>query len=327
LRNQVQEARKHASVGLTRNGAAAGMVARSLEHLAGMETSLSEAVSGEDPAQKYATSLREQLGELEETHAALERAVHDGRQALDLAKGFLRREDELEGLLGQWSSFLKGMGSQIDLRGEAIGQLIRYTASMVDMADQGRLLGFQAAVQGYGAGTQTKGLSVVAESVERIAEETAASSKDAKDLAEELDQGLRDMERELARKAQEMEAWLDQGRERRQEAREALDAFEKSLEGLEAGRDRMGQLVARWPNLIQKVKDARAAESDRVEKLKALRADRNALEETLGDAAGTLKEALSEHRMASNRLREMMGRHGEEGNGSGKAEEDELDEE
>jgi len=312
LRRRVQESREHASVGLTRSVAAASMITQSLENLGGIETSLAEVVAGEDPAERVGASLRDQLREMEETHGALERAVHCAKQALDLAKGFLQREEGLDELLGQWSSFLKKMGSQADLHGEAVGRLIRYTTSMVDMADQGRLLGFQAAVQGYGASSQTKGLTVVAESVERIAEETAASSKDAKDLAEELDQGLRDMERELARKGQEIEIWLGQGGERKQEAQEAIEAFEESLKGLEKGRDRMGQLVAIWPNLIEAVKESREAERGRMEKLKSVRRERNRLEEGLGEVAVSLKQCLSEYKLASDQLREMMGKHGEE---------------
>jgi len=312
LREGIRESRKQCSGAAAQDLKCLPLISQSFEGWSAIEVTIQDMMQRDRSCRAIEDILRERKQGIESSQAALIKLDQDANHTRTLLASLLDCETELDGHLARWIGFLKRMGFELDQHAETVGQLIRYMASMSDMADQGRLLGFQAAVQGYGSGTQSRGLTVVAESVERIAEETAESSKEARDRAESLDQGLRSMARDLTRKAQEMESWRGQRQERSLELQSSMDALSTAHQGLQDARKTLEDLLVVWPSLIQKAKDAKEEDQKWIEELKSIKTGGEIQEQTLSEIAGRLKNALSQYKIASVRLRDMMGRHDKE---------------
>jgi methyl-accepting chemotaxis protein len=148
----------------------------------------------------------------------------------EMAQNTVKGMENIKAIVGQASQKVSGLGD----RSKEIGKIV---AAINDIADQTNLLALNAAIEAARAGEQGRGFAVVADEVRKLAERSAAATKEIADLIGGIQNGVAETIVAMDKGTKE----VDDGYERATKAGEALSEILKRAK--EVG-DQVNQITA-----------------------------------------------------------------------------------
>jgi methyl-accepting chemotaxis protein len=157
---------------------------------------------------------------------AADAAVKGAEMAQNTVKGM----ENIKAIVGQASQKVSGLGD----RSKEIGKIV---AAINDIADQTNLLALNAAIEAARAGEQGRGFAVVADEVRKLAERSAAATKEIADLIGGIQNGVAETIVAMEKGTKE----VDDGYERATKAGESLNEILKRAKDV---GDQVNQITA-----------------------------------------------------------------------------------
>lgn len=239
----------------------------------------------------------------------LSTSLDTDRAVIAMARDMVIRESETLRMLG---GIQKAFVAASDLSGEqrlGIEHLMRFASSMSDMADQSRLVGFRAAVQGYRSGSQASTFGVVAETVEKIADETSYASRGAQDTIETLDENQKKLSQLLSNETKVLADWSENRKRIVQDFHAGVASLEASLKDMERAEESFASLVEAWPELLRGIEEAEQSDRNVHEVARGLYSGLENQKLTIDEVLGALDQALSRHEKMMESIRTIQGSH------------------
>jgi len=138
-------------------------------------------------------------------------AADAATKGAEMAQNTVKGMENIKAIVGQASQKVSGLGD----RSKEIGKIV---AAINDIADQTNLLALNAAIEAARAGEQGRGFAVVADEVRKLAERSAAATKEIADLIGGIQNGVAETIVAMDKGTKE----IDDGYERASKAGESL---------------------------------------------------------------------------------------------------------
>ena len=225
------------------------------------------------------------------------RGGHLAAEARDQAVGeTIRGMEELAETVRQSAASLENLGR----RSASVGEI---TALITDIAEQTNLLALNAAIEAARAGEHGKGFAVVAEEVRKLAERSAAATR-------EIQQVLGDIQAEISRNIEQGQrslALADAATRLSHQAGEALDRIQgqsaAAYDHIHDAERRSQESAARSRQISEAAESVAAV----VEENSAATEEMTASAESVSQAAASAASRSGQNAAAAERVTEQMG--------------------
>ena len=160
----------------------------------------------------------------------------------EIARTVGQAQDEVETLKNsslQVETHFGEMGSTFEALQESVEQIKQRMSRIVSIADQTNILAINASIEAARAGERGKGFAVVAVEVKKLADEI-------KDLAAEVDLGIKDVEQgtdKLSERIDTSRQALGQSLDKVQETYEMFDKITQAAEGATSVHNRISEVI------------------------------------------------------------------------------------
>jgi len=272
---QVAKGISQQSDSVTRTAASAEQMNRAIDGVARGAQEQAQAVA-------LASNLTGEIGKaIEEVNQNAVEANRSAQEAAQSAQGGVGTVNQVLAGMQQMSARVIETASRVEEMGKRSQEIGTILETIEDIAGQTNLLALNAAIEAARAGEHGKGFAVVADEVRKLAERSAAATRDIGELVRQIQQAVHEAVSAMHLSAQEVKATS----ERSQIAGEALEGIEKAVANV-------GERIQRTEQAVERMRTATAKLVDAMDTVSAIVEENTAATEEMAASSNEVSQAI-----------------------------------
>jgi methyl-accepting chemotaxis protein len=201
--------------------------------------------------QAMVDSMEEMASTVAQMSAASDQAASQANAGARIVDDTLARMQRIRDQVLAAADRVKDLGRY----GGSIGEMLQV---ITDIADQTNLLALNAAIEAARAGAQGRGFAVVAEEVRRLAERSAASVKEIRELVISIDQGTQQAVQAMANSSRDVEEGVELSNAAGGALTQILHAVEETTGGVQSIHGSIQEMLGSARTVSQAVQEMAA---------------------------------------------------------------------